>query len=123
MSCDPFLLASKSFLTNAPKIRRVSCQLLCTLARNPGECNLEFFNRIGREETVAFLESRRWRLPKPDTGRQIKLRLLHMKIVQNAGDPISHGANSSGAASSRLQKPCTSSRFRTTAPTVISTPL
>lgn len=31
----------------------------------------------GREATVAFLESRRWRLPKPDTGRQIKLRLLH----------------------------------------------
>ena len=37
---------------------------------------------VDREATVAFLENRRWRLPKPDAGRQMKLRLLQLRAVQ-----------------------------------------
>jgi hypothetical protein len=50
--CDVLLRATKSLLTNAPTIRGVDCRLQGTIARIRGECNLGFFNRIGRQVPI-----------------------------------------------------------------------
>ncbi len=52
--CDPLLRVTNSLLTSAPTIRRVNCRLQCTLTRMLGECNSEFFNRIGQKRILGL---------------------------------------------------------------------
>src|SRR6266480_1856435 len=69
---DLLLRATRVVLINAATIRGVNCRLQRTDARIRGHCNLEFFNRIGRELpftcVLAGCQSERAPRAAPDPG-------------------------------------------------------